>query len=273
MSRKLLVPSLLVFAAALLVAGDDSSTASAPRPAWATQQSALWTQDDAKQLLTDSPWAKSLTPSIVRHNPEDDRRPFGRRGGFGFPGGGYPGGGYPGGGYPGGGYPGGYPPQDRYPQDNPQDSRRSNDKSGNSDDEKPPKLTLRWESALPVREAELKARDENAPTLEDENHYAIAVYGIPASLANGDLKSLAEECKKKATLSRDGKKDLKPSSVQVLRREDGPVILFLFLKPKSAKEAISKEDRRVEFDAQIRRFSISQAFYLDDMTYQGKTEL
>jgi hypothetical protein len=268
MSLKWLALSFSVLPAVLLVAADDSSKAPTPQPAWATKQSAQWSQEEAQQLLKDSPWVKSLTPSIVRGNPEDNRglRPMSRRGGFGFPGGGYPGGGYPGGGYPGGGYPGGYPPQNQYPQNPPA-------KDSSTADEKPPVLTLRWESALPVREAELKARDENAPTLEDENHYAIAVYGIPASMANGDLKGLAEECKKKATLSRDGKKDLKPSSVQVLRREDGPVVLFLFLKPKSAKEQITKEDRRVEFDAQIKRYSISQAFYLDDMTFQGKTEI
>src|SRR5258708_6046208 len=35
-------------------------------------------------------------------------------------------------------------------------------------------LMLRWESVPPVREAELKARETNATTV-DENHYAIAV--------------------------------------------------------------------------------------------------
>ncbi len=265
MSLKWLFLSLPVLPAVLLFAADDSSPAPTPPPAWATKQSALWTQDDCKQVLTDSPWAKSVTPGIVRHNPADDRpyqqRPMGRRGGFGFPGGGYPGGGYP-----GGGYPGGYPPQNQYPQNPP----RSSDDTA---DEKPPMLTLRWESALPVRDAELRSRDENAPTLEDENHYALAVYGIPASALNGDLKSFADQIKKKTTLSRDGKKDMKPSSVQVLRRENGPVVLFLFLKPKNAKDQISKDDRRVEFDTQIVRYSVSQAFYLDDMTFQGKTEL
>lgn len=245
---------LILIPALALVAEDQ-----APPPAWATKPVATWTQEEAQQVLKDSPWAKSVTPGIVRDNPENrgyPQRPMGRRGGFGFPGGGYP----------GGGYPGGYPQQNPYPQNPPP-------KDSGTADEKAPVLTVRWESALPVREAELKARDENAPTLEDENHYAVAVYGIPASVVNGDLKSIADECKKKTTLSRDGKKDLKPSSVQVLRREDGPVVLILFLKPKNAKEAITKDDRRVEFDSQIRRYSISQGFYLDDMTFQGKTEL
>lgn len=265
MSRKWLIVLLPVLPVVALIAADDSSNPATPPPVWSTKAVATWSQDDAQQLLTDSPWVKSLTPSIVRGNPNNYNQapPMRRRGGFGGGPFGYPGGGYPQG---GGGYPGGYPPN-QYPQNAPPPN------SNNSADDKPPKLTLRWESALPVRQAELKARDENAPTLEDENHYAIAVYGIPANMLNGDLKTVAEEAKKKTTLSRDGKKDMKPTGVQVLRREDGPVVLFLFLKPKSAKEQIGKDDRRVEFDTQIGRLSLSQAFYLEDMTFQGKTEL
>lgn len=252
--------ALLLPAACLIAADDPVSSSSTSPPAWATKPAALWSQDEAKQVLTDSPWTKSLMPNIVRRTqPQYGPRPgIGRRGGIGFPGGGYPGGGYPGGG-------GRRYPPDQLPDD---DSRASK-----TPDEKVPKLTVRWESALPVREAELKAHDENAPTLEDANHYAIAVYGIPANLVGADYKSLADESKKKATLSRDGKKDMKPSSVQVLRREDGPVVLFLFLKPKDKKEIITKEDRRVQFDATIGRLAFSQAFYLEDMTFQGKTEL
>jgi hypothetical protein len=66
---------------------------------------------------------------------------------------------------------------------------------------------------------------------------------------------------------------MKPTSVQILRRDEGPVVLFLFLKPKSAKEAISKDDRRVEFDGQVSKLSFTQSFYLEDMSFQGKTEL
>ena len=68
-----------------------------------TKPTATWTQDEAKQVLTDSPWVKSIVPSIVRgsqNNGSGPRTGGGRRGGFGFPGGGV---GFPGGGYPGGG--------------------------------------------------------------------------------------------------------------------------------------------------------------------------
>src|SRR5689334_17671284 len=79
---------------------------------------------------------------------------MGRRGGMGSPGGG--------GGYPGCGQ-----------------NRR------NPDSAAPPTLTMRWESAMPVRSAELRVHDSAAPTLNGK-HYAIAVYGIPTCLLPGD---------------------------------------------------------------------------------------
>ena len=119
-----------------------------------------------------------------------------------------------------------------------------------------------------MREAELKARDTTAPTI-DQGHYAIAVYGVPNRMVNGDPKKLADQCKKEAALKRDGKKDLKPSSVEVLQREDGPVVLYLF--PRSTE--ITAQDRRIEFDAKIGRLELSESFFTEDMRYQGKLEL
>jgi hypothetical protein len=119
-----------------------------------------------------------------------------------------------------------------------------------------------------VREAELKTKDNDAPTL-DQDHYAIAVYGLPSKAVSGDAKHVADQLKKKASIKRDGKKDLKPSSVEVLQRDDGPVVVYLF--PRSTE--ITKEDRRAEFDGQAGRLQFSQSFFLDEMTYQGKLEL
>ena len=131
-----------------------------------------------------------------------------------------------------------------------------------------PTLTLRWESALPIREAELKAREINAPS-PDENYYAIAVYGIPSRMVNDDSKQLADQLKTQAAIKRDGKKDLKPSSVQILLREDGPLIVYLF--PKTAE--ITWRDHRIEFGAQVGRLKFTQAFAADDMMFHGKLEL
>src|SRR5215469_2363966 len=85
--------------------------AAADEPAWKTRPIPEWTADDAQQVLTDSPWVKTVKPTMSRSS--GSRQPgWGGRGGGGSIGIGLPGGmgrRYPrgGGGYPGGGYPGG----------------------------------------------------------------------------------------------------------------------------------------------------------------------
>ena len=130
-------------------------------------------------------------------------------------------------------------------------------------------LQLRWESALPVRVAEMKARFSGAPTIT-EDAYTLAVYGIPdAHFKGGDPKSLGNPFKSQAFLRRTGKPDVKPSSVQVFGGSDGLVVVYLF--PLSAE--ITKGDRHLEFDAQIGRIAIAQTFNLDDMQFGGKFEI
>ena len=240
------LPALLLPLGIMLFAADEQT--------WKGKQVADWTSDDAQQVLTDSPWVKTATPTM-KQSSDSAQSGGGRRNvGFGIPGlgggrrGGY---GYPGGGGGGGGYPGG--------------SRTGGNDSGSS---QPPTLKLRWESALPIREAELKTRDTNAPTL-DESHYAIAVYGVPSRMASGDPKELAVHYKDHAAIKRDGKKDLKPSSVEVLQREDGPVIVYLFPRSKE----ITKDDKRLEFDAKIGVLGVNESFFVEDMVFQDKLEL
>jgi hypothetical protein len=243
----------------LFVATVAFSLFAADEPAWKNKQIADWSDDDAQQVLKDSAWIKKVAPTVNTPNRQPGAGGGGRRGGginlggigLGYPGGGMGRRGGYGGGYPGGGYPGGGGTGDS-------DTRSST----------PPTLTLRWESALPVRSAELKARDINAPTL-DEDHYAVAVYGVPRAMMSGDSKTLNDQLKKDAALKRDGKKDLKPSSVDVLEREDGPVVVFLFPRSKE----ITREDKRVEFDAKIGRLEFTESFFPEDMMYFGKLEL
>jgi hypothetical protein len=226
---------------------------------WKDKESAQWSEEDAKQVITDSPWAKTVLPEVARAN--NGSRPGGgggRGGGIGIGGIGIGLPGIGGMGRRGGGYPGG--------QQGGQQSGRP------GQDDPAPTLTVRWESAKPVQEAELKAHTTGSPEgiLDvDRDHYAIAVYGLPGRIANGDSKTMAAELKKQASIKREGKKDLKPTSVEVLRGEDGPVILYQF----SRSAEIVKGDRRIEFDAQIEKLKFEQAFYLEDMVYQGKLEL
>jgi hypothetical protein len=130
------------------------------------------------------------------------------------------------------------------------------------------RLLVRWESALPVRVAELKTGEAQPPTLSDDG-YCVAVYGVPFTDAKGDPLSLARDFKESAFLRRDGKKDVKPLRVEAFELEHSAVVVYLF--PYSAE--ISKKDSTVEFTALIGRLQVSQTFNVEEMLFQGKLEL
>ena len=90
-----------------------------------------------------------------------------------------------------------------------------------------------------------------------------------APIFKGDPKQLGAPLKKEAALKRAGKKDVKPSSVEVFQRADGLVVAYLF--PLSAE--ITKTDGWVQFDAHIGRIVVSQSFDLAEMKFLGNLEL
>ena len=156
---------LLLIAASL--SADDS---------WKSKPVSQWTDAETKQVLTDSPWAAMVTPTVKK----ESRQPVNRSGGFAV-------------GPVGIGGMG----RRRAPPPDP---------SENAPAEAQP-FNVRWESALPIREAELKARETTAPAV-DENHYAIAIYG----LSNKYAKESPDHLKNQAAIKRDGTK--RPEAVQ-----------------------------------------------------------
>jgi hypothetical protein len=128
-------------------------------------------------------------------------------------------------------------------------------------------LRLRWETALPIRLAELRA-DGIEPLSLPGDGYNIAVYGVPGSGFKGDPQKLGDPLKKDAILRREGKKDVRPSDVEVFQREEGVVVVYVF----PASTEISKKDGHVEFFAQIGRLVFAQTFDPAEMEFQGKLE-
>ena len=218
----------------------------AAEPIWKDKPIKDWNDEDAKQILTHSPWAKAVVAGVTRRQTEDERREGGNMGqptGVGYDG---------------------------------VDQKRPQPVAPGSLFAPPAaiiksqgiRLLVRWESALPVRAAEIKAHVPAPPTLSDDG-YSIAVYGLPSSFAKGDPASLGKPLKELAFLRRDGKKDVKPSSVEVFELEDSVAVVYLF--PLSAE--IGKRDALVEFGAMIGRIRVSQSFNLEEMQFQGKLEL
>jgi hypothetical protein len=213
---------------------------------WQGKPIAQWTKDDVRQILEDSPWTKATTAAIARPDAVGERRATGKTGmdhGVGFDG--------INGKLRQAGAPGS--------ADGPNGSVRTTGQVLT--------LHIRWETALPVRMAELKS-DGIEPELPSDG-YSIAVYGVPGPFFKGDPKTLGEPLKRDAVLRRQGKKDVKPYSVEVFRREEGLVIIYVF--PTSAE--IGKKDGRVDFSAQIGRIVVDQPFNLEEMEFQGKLEL
>ena len=220
-------------------------------PVWRSKPAAQWTEEDARQVLARSPWVKENRAVITRRLTEDQLREGGQMG------------------------------QPRGVGNEGVDAKGSGPKvspnifSGPGGDDRSPRslpqpitLKLRWESALPVQLAEFKSHEVEPPTLEGEG-YRIAVYGVPGADFKGDPKELGKTLKNLAALKREGKKDVRPVSVEVFQRENGLVVVYLF--PLSAE--ISKKDRQLQFEAQIGRIVVDQTFELSEMEFMGKLEL
>jgi hypothetical protein len=219
---------------------------------WKDKPAAQWSVDDAKLILRTSPWVKTVEAGIARRQSEDELREGGRMGqprGVGYD---------------------GVDPKGSGPKlpTNITDIFTPGDDRSPRSMPREVSLTLRWESALPVRLAELKAGEAESPaTLNDV--YAIGVYGVPGGNFKGDPKQLGEPLKREAVLKREGKKDVKPASVEVFQRSDGLLVIYMF--PLSAE--ITKRDGYVVFDAHIGRVVVSHAFNLAEMEFLGKLEL
>jgi hypothetical protein len=223
---------LVPCSAALLLAAD---------PSWKTKEVSQWTLADAQQLLKDSPWVKKTLATVLPQRSEAQQRDSGHMGGG-------TGAGLDA--FSPGNLIGVGKPSRRYAANMQQ--RRT--------------LIVRWESAMPVRSAESKIEDMNAPTWEGE-YYAIAVYGVPGL---EDQKKLPVELRKTAFLHRDGKKDLLPARVD-LEYTDETTATVVYLFPLSA--GITAKDREIWFAAQIGQLFVEQSFDAAQMQFRGKLEL
>jgi hypothetical protein len=242
----------LIIGSASAAAQLTSARPSSADPVWVRKPATQWTVEDAEQLLERSPWSREIPAAIARRETEDQLREGGRLGqptGVGYD---------------------GVDPKGSGPTVSPNifTGKGGDDRSARS---RPRGTTVRicWESALPVRLAELKAGEVASPTIESDG-YKIAVYGIPAG-ANykQDPKQLGDPLKRDASLKRDGQKDVKPTSVEVFQRQDGLEVVYVF--PLSAE--ITRKDGHVRFEAQIGRVIVAHTFDLSAMEFLGKLEL
>lgn len=158
-------PLLTMFAVLLTASG----------PSWWTKPLREWNETDAKQMLASSPWVAKATPVELPLRNESEMRSSGLMGtgqSVGM---------------------GALTASALTGVAASQPSQRRAKPRGLE-------VEVRWESALPVRAAELKSREEILPEW-DGPMYAIAVYDVPG--LDGNQKSLTKWLSKEAYLKRD----------------------------------------------------------------------
>jgi hypothetical protein len=149
---------------------------------------------------------------------------------------------------------------------------------GRNIDDSPPKLpvTIRWDSALPVREALLRSRlgdrlsapgDSNEKLNQPEKDYIVTVIGLLTNDQSKDRERVRKELMPAAKLVRAGKPAIRPENVE-LDASAGAIQVFF---PRTVP--IGLNDKEVTFQLQFGSMTIENKFRLKSMTYRGKLEL
>lgn len=270
----------------LLLISVSSATLLLAAPSWQKKDFSQWTADDAKKILSDSPWAKTVQVAKGKMTAQMDRpsstaplntissakrylvAPTPDGYGTGTPqmngasGGGaqsqqsqQPQGGAPGGmGQPGQGQQAGAEPT--VPQGVP--------------------VVVDWESAVPVRLAELKLKSgKTQPSQADieqakkpVDSYMVALVGVPGAPKQGEEQELASS----ATITAKGKQPIQATSAKEQTMTGGTrAIIFTF--PKT--QQITDDDKSVQFEEKKGALpsDVKQSFKLKDMHYDGKLTL
>jgi hypothetical protein len=209
-------------------------------PSWKTKPISQWDNEDAKQVLADSPWVGHAVLQTIRDRSPAERRDSGD--------------------WDTGIGPGvGFAALSLFDTASVEEAiARAHFKPS------PGTVPIRWESALPVSTSEAKLGERTASPLHGD-WYAITLYDVPLPRNWGAVK-----LKRLAYLRRANKSDFKPSSVEIVRYEDGKAtITYLF----SRAEEITRKDRSVIFVTQIDRLFVTQFFYPGTMQIEGQLEL
>jgi hypothetical protein len=251
---------LAIFCVATLLAADF----------WKAKKYTEWTDQDVQKMLNDSPWAKKTDfaetggggrggggggarGGMAFLSPQDEGGGAGAGAGGGGGGGGRGGGGGGGGrGGGGGGAAGG---------------------GGGQSVE----ALVRWQSALPIRQAIVLARikggsvtaeEANKTLAQEQTQYVLGILALPASALRSE-----DEYKTGAVLKIKGQPDLVPTQVAFQKLQGGGHVFLIFAKQGPGGYTIQASDKEVELVLKTRSLSGRRKFTLKDLEYNGKPEL
>ena len=239
---------------------------------WQSKAYTDWNEKDIQKILTDSPWAKKVNMPL--------------EGGFG---GGPAGGGIAesAGGGRGGRGGGGGGGGDAAPAPISEGGGRGGRGGGGGGADIPGggasltaavQLIIRWQTALPVKQALVKAKygSEAANSAEGkqflartEQFYVIDLAGIPGNVLPRD-QAAKEALVKASTLSAKDKNSVVAAEIQADAPSGRNAELY-FLFPRSTM--FTADDKEVEFATKLGKTALKAKFRLKDMVINGKLDL
>ena len=241
---------------------------------WESKSYTEWSEKEVATLMTNSPWSQKITVymsggragggGIGGAGGGGGRIGGGGAGGGGFGAGGISGGGGGGGGRRGGGGRGG--------------GGRGGGGAGGGGGQAPSmSLFVRWFSSIPVKQAMVRSKyGSEAATAQEaieylarqETHYIVAVVGLPGRMA-GFVQRNPDTLKENTVLKRKKKEPINPDGVQVQSQEETANFFFMF--PKT--DALTVDDKEVEFIMKTQRFQVKRKFKLKSMVFNGELSL
>lgn len=219
------------------------------RERWSSKDYTQWSAEEINRILTDSPWATQVSASFGIPQREEEHAVI---------------------------------PPPAASTENMGGTRAAADGwwnvgAGRNIDDSAPRLpvTVRWDSALPVRQALLRSRagdhreagDSNDILSQPEKDYIITVIGLVASHQSREGDRVEKELMGAARLVRTGKALIRPEKV-TLDASIGAIQVFF---PRT--DAISVDDKEVTFELQFGSIKVVKKFRLKAMTYKGRLEL
>jgi hypothetical protein len=237
---------------------------------WKKHEFTQWSQDDVDRILNDSPWAKETLATFEAPHSHSAGGSDESEGGTSI----------------------GYTAPSPINNGMPAGPGRSPDSAAAGPIDAAAasmptiRVVVRWESALPVKEALLRLKFGAHPpapgdagyTLDRvEKDYVLAVVGLtlpssrkkPAPGEESPQDRMRDELLATTTLTPKGRQPILPEEVRVNPPEARSEVLILF--PRT--QPIEASDKEVTFDAQWRLLGMRKSFRLKDMMYRGKLEL
>ena len=136
---------------------------------------------------------------------------------------------------------------------------------------------VRWFSSIPVKQAMVRSRyGDEVATAKDaidylarqEKFYVVTVAGLPGRMA-GMVQRNPDALKQGTMLKRKKKEPIKPEDIQTQAQQESANFFFMF--PKT--DAITIDDKDVEFIMKTERFELKRKFKLKNMVFNGELSL